>query len=172
MDLRLPDGLHITVRPIRPEDKPLLADGIRLQSPETIQRRFLAPKPRFSSSELRYLTEVDGIDHVALIAFEAGKPQDRAESVVGVARFVRDRFRPDTAEFAILICDAYQRRGAGRALGGLLVEEARAHGITRFSALTQSDNVPAQRLIAAIGQHLEYVPQPDGTREVLVQLAA
>jgi acetyltransferase len=172
MDVHLPDGLRIAVRPIRPEDKPLLAEGLRRQSPETIQRRFMAPKARFTSSELRYLTEVDGCDHVALLAFEAGAPQDRADGMVGVARFVRDRFRPDTAEFAILICDEYQRRGAGRALGGLLIDEARARGITRFTAMTQSDNVPAQRLIAAIGERLEYVPAADGTREVVVQLAA
>jgi RimJ/RimL family protein N-acetyltransferase len=147
-------------------------EGIRHQSEETIRRRFMSPKPRLTSRELRYLTEVDGFDHVALIAFEAGKPQDRTDGVVGVARFVRNRLRPDTAEFAILICDDYQRRGAGRALGALLIDEARARGITRFTAVTQSDNLPAQRLIAAIGEHLEYVPAADGTREVIVELAA
>jgi RimJ/RimL family protein N-acetyltransferase len=150
----------------------LLVEGIRHQSEETIRRRFMSPKPRLTSRELRYLTEVDGFDHVALIPFEVGKPQNRAEGVVGVARFVRDRLRRDTAEFAILICDAYQRRGAGRALGALLIEEARTRGIARFTALTQSENVPAQRLIAAIGEHLEYVPAGDGTREVIVDLAA
>jgi RimJ/RimL family protein N-acetyltransferase len=170
--LRLPSGLEIAVRPIRPGDKPLLAEGIRHQSAETIQRRFMSPKPRLTAAELRYLTEVDGFNHFALIAFESGKPQDRADGVVGVARFVRDASRPDRAEFAILICDAYQRRGAGRALGGLLVDAARARGIARFTAVTQSDNVPAQRLIAALGEQLEYVPAGAGAREVVVDLAA
>jgi RimJ/RimL family protein N-acetyltransferase len=172
MNLQLPDGLRIAVRPIRPDDKSLLAEGIRHQSAETLRRRFMSPKPRLTAGELRYLTEVDGFDHVALIAFELGKPQDRPDGVVGVARFVRDRLRPDTAEFAILICDDYQRRGAGRALGGLLIDEARTRGIARFTAVTESDNLPAQRLIAAIGEHLEYVPAGDGTREVVVDLAA
>jgi RimJ/RimL family protein N-acetyltransferase len=171
VEIKLADGLRIAVRPIRPEDKPLLAEGLRHQSAETLQRRFMSPKPRFTAGELRYLTEVDGVHHVALISFEAGKPQDRTDYVVGVARFVRDGPRPDTAEFAILICDAYQRRGAGRALGGLLIDEARARGITRFTAVTQSDNVPANRLIAALGERLEYVSATD-TREVVVDLVA
>ena len=170
--LTLPGGLEIAVRPIRPDDKPLLAEGIRHQSAETVRRRFMSPKTRLTAAELRYLTEVDGHDHVALVAFEAGKPQDRADAMVGVARFVRDRARPDTAEFAILVCDAYQRRGAGRALGRLLIDEARARGINRFTAVTGADNVPAQRLIAAIGEQLEYVATADGAREVVVALAA
>ena len=37
---------------------------------ETIHRRFLGAKPRFSARELRYLTEVDGVDHIALVAGE------------------------------------------------------------------------------------------------------
>ena len=172
MDAVLPDGLRLAVRPIRPDDKPLLAEGIRHQSAETIERRFMSPKPRLTAAELRYLTEVDGVDHVALIAFEADKPQNRTDGFVGVARFVRDHRCRDTAEFAILICDAYQRRGAGRALGELLINEARARAIARFTAVTHADNVPAHRLIAAIGEHLEYVPVQGGTREVVVELAA
>jgi hypothetical protein len=70
--VRLPDGLEIAVRPIRPEDKPLLAEGIRHQSAQTIERRFMSPKPRLTAAELRYLTEVDGCNHVALIADRGG----------------------------------------------------------------------------------------------------
>jgi RimJ/RimL family protein N-acetyltransferase len=174
MDIRLQlrDGIEIDVRPIRPEDKRLLAEGIRHQSAETIQRRFMSPKPRLTAAELRYLTEVDGEDHVAMIAFEAGAPQDRPDAMVGVARFVRDRIQRDTAEFAILICDSYQRRGAGTALSMVLTDEARVRGITHFTAVTQPDNVPAQRLIAGIAEHLEYVPADDGMRHVIVDLAA
>lgn len=170
--LRLPDGLEVDVRPIRPDDKPLLAEGIRHQSAHTIERRFMAPKPRFTKSELRYLTEVDGVDHVALLAFDAGKPQQGLDALVGVARFVRDALRRDTAEFAILVCDTYQRRGAGTALSRALIHEAQARGITRFTAVTQSDNVPAQRLIAGMAEHLEYVSGGGSTREVVVDLAA
>ena len=168
MNLTLDSGLEVAVRPIEPGDKGLLVDGLRLLSPESQYRRFLSPKPRFSSSELRYLTEVDGIDHVALIAVEADDPSH----IVGVARFIRDRERPDTAEFAIVVGDHYQGHGAGRALARLLVHEAQARGIRRFTATTLGDNAPVQRLIASIAEHLEHVIAGNGTRVIEAELAA
>ncbi|HVE69024.1 MAG TPA: GNAT family N-acetyltransferase [Solirubrobacteraceae bacterium] len=168
MNLTLEDGLAIEIRPIEPGDKPLLVAGLRLLSPETQYKRFLSPKPSFSRSELRYLTEVDGHDHVALIAVEAENPSHP----VGVARFVRERERPDTAEFAIVVGDAYQGRGAGRALARALVAEAQKHGVRRFTATTLADNAPIQRLIASIAQDLEHVIAGSGTRFIEAELVA
>lgn len=167
MDFTLSDGLRVAVRPIEPGDKALLVAGLRLLSPETQYRRFLSPKPRFTSGELRYLTEVDGVDHVALIAVEAENPSH----VVGVARFIRDRARPDTAEFAIVVGDRYQGHGAGRALARLLVDEARARDVRRFTATTLADNAPVQRLIASIAEDLEHVIAGNGTRLIEAELA-
>jgi RimJ/RimL family protein N-acetyltransferase len=168
VNLRLADGLEVEIRPIRPEDKGLLVAGLRLLSEETRHRRFLAAKPRFSSTELRYLTEVDGRDHFALVAVEAERPSH----IVAVARFVRDRQRPDTAEFAIVVGDAYQRRGAGRALARMLASEARARGITHFTAVTLADNVGAQKLIASLTEHLVHVPGDGGVQQVVGDLVA
>jgi GNAT superfamily N-acetyltransferase len=168
VNLTLRNGLELHIRSIRPDDKSLLVNGLRLLSPESVQRRFLAPKPRFTATELRYLTEVDGRDHVALVAVEAARPSH----LVAVGRFVRDLQRPDTAEFAIVVADPYQRLGVGRALSELLIAEARKRGIRRFSAVTHGDNVPAQKLIASISEHLEYVSATNGAREMVVELAA
>ena len=66
MLLTLLDGSTVFVRPISPEDKPLLAAGLRQISPETAFRRFLSPKVSFSAAELRYLTEVDQRSHIGL----------------------------------------------------------------------------------------------------------
>lgn len=64
MSPTLHNGLAITVRPIRPDDKQRLARGHELMSPETQRLRYLMPKPRLTAAELRYLTEVDDRDHV------------------------------------------------------------------------------------------------------------
>ena len=168
MNLTLDNGLRIAVRPIEPGDKPLLVNGLRLLSPQSQYQRFLSPKPRFTRGELRYLTEVDGVDHVALIAVEAANPSH----LVGVARFIRDAARPDTAEFAIVVGDPYQGHGAGRALARMLVDEARARGIRRFTATTLAENAPVQRLIASIARDLEHVIAGSGTRFIEAELAA
>ena len=81
----LPDGTRILLRPIEAADKARISAALGRLSQETIRRRFLAAKPRFSTSELRYLTEVDGHNHLALAAVLADDP----ETLVGVARCVR-----------------------------------------------------------------------------------
>ena len=110
----LPDGTEILLRPIEAADKDRLAVALGRLSQETIRRRFLAAKPRFSSGELRYLTEIDGRNHLALAAFLAADP----ETIIGVARCVRLPHAPTpTAEFAIVVGDAFQRPRARQPAG-------------------------------------------------------
>jgi RimJ/RimL family protein N-acetyltransferase len=156
------------LRPIEAADKDRLSVALGRLSQETIRRRFLAAKPRFSSGELRYLTEIDGRNHLALAAFPAGDP----ETIVGVARCVRLPDAPDTAEFAIVIGDAFQGRGLGTLLARELAAAARAAGIRRFAATMLGDNVAVRRLMSTISAHLELERVEDGVREVIVDLAA
>jgi RimJ/RimL family protein N-acetyltransferase len=139
--------MDVRIRPIRPEDKALLKWGLAHLSQETIQRRFLTPKPSFTERELRYLTEVDGHDHVALVAI------DEDDHLVGVGRFVRLE-DPAEAEIAIVVADPLQGKGLGTRLGYELVEEALRHGVERFTATMQGDNRPAHRLMAKLTARL------------------
>src|SRR5688572_8938399 len=141
--MSLSDGTRVVIRPIRPDDKPLLAAGHARLSLETVYRRYLGPKPRLSSSDLAYLTEVDGRDHVALVALLADGPP----AIIAVGRFVREREDPERAEFAIVVGDDYQRRGLGTELAVMLTGIARSRGVKRMHAFTLADNVAAQRLI-------------------------
>ena len=149
--MRLRDGTRLLVRHIRPTDKRLLNAGFEHLSDETRRKRVLAPKPRLTAGDLRYLTEVDGRDHVALIALE----MDDWKRPVAVARYVRLRDEPQTAEVAITVDDEYQGRGIGRRLGILLADEARANGITRFSAEILGENIAALRLMRTISGRLD-----------------
>ena len=156
------------LRPIRPQDKPLLAAAHSHLSPETIRLRFLAPKPRLSRSDLRYLTEVDGHDHFALVAL----PVDQPDRIGGVGRFVRDPEDPELAEFAFVVGDAYQRRGLGGQLARALAAEASSRGIRRLRAVTLSDNVVVRRLIDTITQGLATHSSRHGATELVARLAA
>src|SRR3954471_21269172 len=108
----LSDNRLVRIPAIRPHDKEELSAALAALSPASQHSRFLSAKPAFSEAELRYLTEVDGWDHVAVVA----SPVDDPEAIVGVARFVRGRKRHDTAEFAIVVDDAWQGLGLGSAL--------------------------------------------------------
>ena len=167
MTYTLKDGNEIHFRHIRPDDKENLESALQRLSPESRHKRFLAPKPRFNAAELRYLTEIDGSDHVAIVAV---LPDDD-NAIVAVGRFVRLRDLPDTAEVAIVVGDAFQGQGLGRELGRLLADEARDHGIRRFTATLLGDNVAAHRLFHAISDRLEGRVE-GGTRVVTAEIAA
>lgn len=154
MHAELQDGTRLVIRHIRPGDKQLLVDGLARLSPETVHRRFLSPKQRFSRGELRYLTELDGRDHVALVALLAEDPCHLA----AVARFVRLGDDPARAEAAIVVRDSLQRRGLGKLLALRLADEAAARGIRSFEATILGENVAARKLMGAIAERLESGP--------------
>ena len=166
MLVRLRDGTQLLVRHVRPSDKEIIAKAWSVLSERSQRRRFLSPKPYLTPSELRYLTEVDGVDHVALIALRA----DNWDRLVAVGRFVRLPDDPETAEVAITVADPMQGRGVGRQIGLLLADEARERGIKRFSASILSDNEPALRLMHTMSARLEHVEA--GVSDLVADLAA
>jgi GNAT superfamily N-acetyltransferase len=147
---RLPDGTALVVRPIRPEDKALLTGGLARLSPASRQKRFLSPKHRFTLAELRYLTEIDGVDHVAYVALRGDAPTE----LVAVARLVRNPENPLAAEIAVAVGDCFQRRGVGTLLGDLLATAARDRGIRWLTATMAADNAPAHRLFRHVSTRL------------------
>jgi GNAT superfamily N-acetyltransferase len=167
VDLRLSNGIDVVIRPIRPGDKALLADGVARLSPRTARMRFLGPKNRLTSAEQRYLTEIDYVDHYAVVAVWADDPGRMA----GVGRWIRDADHPDAAEIAILVADDLQGQGLGIALGEALGNAARARGIARFTGITLAENTAAQRLFAHISSQLRIRPA-GATYELVAELAA
>jgi protein lysine acetyltransferase len=166
---RLPDGAPVLIRPIRPNDKGMLADGLRRLSPESAQRRFLTPKRSFSRAELRHLTEVDGRDHVALVA---ESPSESERRLIAVARFVRLHDDPESADVAFTVADDWQGRGLGSLLGEHIAHAARNRDIRRFTATILSDNLPAHRLMKKLTDNLERQHVGGGVDELVLDLAA
>jgi RimJ/RimL family protein N-acetyltransferase len=151
MVVRLDGGIDVVIRPIRPDDKALLAAGMEHLSERSAYERFLVPKRSLSASELRYLTEVDLHDHVALVAVRPQEP----DVLVAVGRWVRLASDPEVAEIAFVVADDLQRRGLGTALADALADSARARGVRRFVATMLPDNLAAHRLFARVAQERE-----------------
>ncbi|HEX8075039.1 MAG TPA: GNAT family N-acetyltransferase [Thermoleophilaceae bacterium] len=166
---RLADGTRVVIREIRPADKRMLARGHELLSEESRHRRFLGAKPRLSAAELRYLTEVDGERHFALVAVLA----DRLDRIVGVARFVRlPGNQGEEADAAIVVGDPWQGLGLGKRLALGLADAARTRGVRRFSATMLSDNPAALALMRTLSARLESGAHDHGVRSVTGDLAA
>jgi GNAT superfamily N-acetyltransferase len=134
----------IRIRPIRPDDQQRLRAFLKSLSSETRYMRFHQVVNDFTPAQWRYLTCVDGRDHVALVACV-----DRR--IVGVSRYIRDRERPDVAEVAFVVSDELQRQGLGRRLRDRLVTVARANGIRSFEAFVTAHNFRIRRLLSGGG---------------------
>jgi RimJ/RimL family protein N-acetyltransferase len=132
-------------------DSDRLAAAYGRLSDETIHSRFLSAKPRLSRSELRYLTQVDGSTHFAVVAVLVDNP----EHIAGVGRFIRSQDDPESAEVAVTVGDCYQDKGLGRRLGIELADAARARGVKRFTATMLASNEAAHRLFARVSERLE-----------------
>lgn len=143
----LPDGTPISVRPIRPEDKPLLEAGMERLSERSRRLRFLTATNRLSRSQLAYLTEVDGHDHQAWGGLVDDEP-------VAVGRFVRGT--DDDAEVALTVVDEWQGRGIGTLLLGVLATEAEKVGIKRFTFVALPENAGIRSLLARFGATVEF----------------
>jgi RimJ/RimL family protein N-acetyltransferase len=144
--LTLPDGTALVVRPLERTDRAVLEAAVARLSPTTRYLRFAAPKPRLTKADLDLLLDVDHHDHEALMAFDPATGEG-----VAVARYVRLAGEPDVAELAITVGDAWQRRGVGTALTGLLIERARAEGLHRLRAVTLGENRGAQAMVLRTG---------------------
>jgi RimJ/RimL family protein N-acetyltransferase len=141
----LPGGSHLEVRPITPASKPLIAAAMARLSPESIRRRFFAPRRELSELELHRLTALDGWNQYALgVCDRAGNGPLEG---VGVARFARTPEASTTAEIAITIVDAYQGRGIGKALIARLANAAATRGIRTLHAIVLPDNAPIIALL-------------------------
>jgi GNAT superfamily N-acetyltransferase len=144
----LRDGSAVVLRAVRADDKDRLRAGFARLSPDARYLRFHGVKTALTDDELRYLTELDGVTHVALAALRAGG--DGAEEGVGVARFVRLADEPGVAEAAITVLDEMQGKGLGAALFVRLVAAAAERGVERFRCEVLGSNTGMQALLEKI----------------------
>jgi GNAT superfamily N-acetyltransferase len=142
----LPDGSEVVVRPVRPEDKPLFVAGWERLGEESRYRRFMGHKTRLTVRELDFFTDLDHVDHEAI-----GATALRTGEGLGVARYMRREGRPDTAEAAVAVIDAWQGRGLGGVLLRRLCRRAQANGIRTFTATLLTGNRSMLHLFERLG---------------------
>jgi acetyltransferase len=144
---RLRDGREAIVRPIRPEDEPLILALHAGLSEQTIRMRFFSMVKTLSRESLIRLCHLDYDREMALTAVLRANGESR---LLGVSRYY---LHPETgtAEFALVVSDAYQRQGLGRHLMQRLIEIARERGVKRLVGQVLAENTPMLHLMASIG---------------------
>lgn len=157
-DVALTDGTTMIVRSVEPGDADALATGYEHLSAHSVYQRFFTTFPRLSSRQLQYFTDVDHQDHEAL-----GAIATKSGDGIGVARYIRSTTDPTRAELAIIVTDAWQRRGVGYQLLRVLLRRARDEDITTVSAEVLSDNPALLALLRRFGPVDTHVAGPTTT---------
>ena len=140
------NGTRISLRQVGAGDRAGMAALFARLTPESRHRRFLSPKRELTPRELTFFTDIDHLNHEAIAAVD-----QRDDSIVGVARYVRNADRAYVAEVAIEVADAFQRMGIGTALARLTIQRARANGLTFLTARTLWENRAARGLLRQHG---------------------
>jgi GNAT superfamily N-acetyltransferase len=129
-------AVTVRVREVTACDAGALGAVLERMSLRTRWLRFHSPIVRFSGAQLRALLEADGHDRAVLLA--EVKVEPGRWRLVGFAQYAR--VGPDRADAAIVLEDAWQRRGIGRALALQLVSAARAAGVAAFTSEVLTEN--------------------------------
>lgn len=145
----LRDGTEVVLRLVQPHDKELLRRGFERLSAESRYRRFFAAKTELSDDELRYLTELDHVRHLAIGASTA----DGGEGL-GVARYIALDGHPGMAEAAVAVVDGVQGKGLGSLLFQRLVAAARERGVEAFRCEVLGSNRGMAELVRTLAPSL------------------
>jgi len=148
---KMKDGTKVTLRPIRPEDEPMVAEFHKTLSDRSVHFRYfgqLKLSQRIAHERLTRICFNDYDREIAIVA-EHSLKKGRNE-ILGVARLSRSHGQ-DVAEFAIVISDLWQGRGLGRQLLKTLVEIGRQEKLKRITARILSDNVEMVQMCRDVG---------------------
>jgi hypothetical protein len=116
-------------RPIEAADKEKFLEAFNKLSVQSRYLRFFAPQKDISVNQLKYFTEVDGVNHIAWIIIDTSGTEAKG---IAVGRIVCMKDEPTTAEVAITVIDEYQRMGLGAILFSILNILAANNGIKVF----------------------------------------
>jgi acetyltransferase len=147
------DGAAVTIRPIRPEDEPMMVTFHGTLSERTVYQRY------FSSFSLSRRVDHDrllricfsGYDREIALVAEHKDPATNNLRILGVARLSRLRVDASEAEVAVLVSDAYQNRGLGTELLRRSIQIARNEKLVRLVAELLRDNVAMEKVFRRFG---------------------
>lgn len=143
--LEVKDGWRVFVRPIRPEDEPLIHAFLRTVSAQDLRLRFFAPMKEFSHEFIARLTQLDYARAMAFVAFD-----EATRELLGVVRIHSDSIY-ETGEYAILLRSDLKGRGLGWALMQMIIEYSKAEGLKTIAGDVLAENTTMLTMCRQLG---------------------
>ncbi len=159
-ETRLMDGTPCLIRPIKPEDEPLMNELFHTFSEKTVRLRFFQPIREMTHQDLARYCQIDYCRELALVA----ETRDNSKTkIIGAGRIT---MRPGgrSAEMAFAVGDPWHGQGVGSALMSRTLEAAEEYGIHTLYMDILRENRAMKRLAEKFGFYA--VPSED--HEILV----
>jgi acetyltransferase len=161
-DWTMKGGTQVTIRPIRPEDEPLMVKFHETLSDRSVYLRYfgsLSLQRRVAHERMIRICFGDYDRELALVAEikSAAGPQAVDPKIIGVGRINRMHGTSE-AEVAVLVTDDYQKCGVGEVLLRRAIDAARQEGIRSLSAEMMADNLAMQVITKRLGFRVKMQP--------------
>jgi acetyltransferase len=159
-DWKLKDGTLVTIRPIRPEDEPLIVRFHHTLSERSVYLRY------FCSLSLSVRVEHERLVRICFGSYDRGfalvaehtNPETGQHEVLGVGRF--SAINRGEAEAAVLVSDKWQGKGLGTELLLGVARVAREEKFQRLCGEILRDNLPTQAIFKKVGFKLRATEDP------------
>jgi len=151
MPWMLPDGTEVLLRPVKPEDEPLVKEMLSSLSEKTLKERFFQVVKNITHDMLIKLCNIDYNREITVVAeIMAEIRENSPKKIIGIIGLVID---PDTksGEFGVIIHDHYQGKGIGYKLIDVLIGIAQERGLDEFYGIVLADNRKMLRICQKLG---------------------
>jgi acetyltransferase len=149
-------GIEVAIRPIRPEDEPILITFHKTLSERTVYMRYLQAmnlSQRIGHERLSRISFIDYDREIALVALRTN-PDTQAQEIMGVGRLTKQYGTPQ-AEFALMVSDPFQHQGLGKELLQRLLQIGRDEGVHTVYGMVLSENQEGIQLVEKLGFRLK-----------------
>lgn len=161
----LPDGTTVTLRPIRPEDEPLMIQFHQSLSEQSVYLRYfhlIKLSHRITHDRLTRMCCIDYDREMAIVA-DYENPETGEHEILAVGRLSQLHGMRE-AEFSMLISDDYQHKGLGTELLKRLLQIGRDEKLEIVSAEILADNQGMQRVCEKLGFEIQQTADPSIVR--------
>ncbi|MBD2681756.1 MULTISPECIES: bifunctional acetate--CoA ligase family protein/GNAT family N-acetyltransferase [Nostoc] len=163
------NGLEVTIRPIRPEDEPLMIKLHKTLSEESVYFRYfhlIKLSQRIAHERLTRLCFIDYDREMALVA-DYQNPETQEHELLAIGRLSK-LHGTNEAEFAILVSDRYQCQGLGTELLKRLLQVGRDEHLTLISAEILAENLAMQRVCEKLGFRIHRTAETSVVRAEII----
>ena len=156
----LKDNTPVLIRPMLPEDEPLMVKFHEGLSERSVYFRYFQPLHLNRRVAYERLTRIcfNDYDHDTALVVDGKNQQTGVQQILGVGRLSR-LHGANGAEFAIVISDLYQGQGLGTELLARLLDVGREEKLSRIVAEILPENLAMQSVCKKLGFDLEYSPE-------------